>query len=64
MYFYLPGLSNDILLKFHQNFHSCYHGEDYNVEFTLNRTTMRRSHEAAKFGRTLGKQGKLTVFLK
>ncbi|KAK7476009.1 hypothetical protein BaRGS_00032716 [Batillaria attramentaria] len=39
--------SEEVLLKFNTDFHSRYLGEDYNVEFTFNRTPLRRCHQAA-----------------
>ena len=30
-------MKDEVLLKFHQDFHSSYKGEDYNVEFSLKR---------------------------
>ncbi len=33
----LQVLSEDVLLKFHESFHSTYSGEDYNVRFSFNR---------------------------
>lgn len=39
-------LSKHIYLKFNSAFHSSYVGQEYNVEFTFMRTTMRRCHQA------------------
>ncbi|GFO01919.1 RNA helicase mov10l1 [Plakobranchus ocellatus] len=36
----------DVHLKFNPNFHGSYAGEDYNVEFTFNRSPLRKCHQA------------------
>ncbi|KAK7101774.1 RNA helicase Mov10l1-like [Littorina saxatilis] len=36
-----------VMLKFNAEFHCRYNGEDYNVAFTFNRTSLRRCHQAA-----------------
>ncbi|ESO83649.1 hypothetical protein LOTGIDRAFT_222500 [Lottia gigantea] len=41
-------LNHEVWLKFSYEFHSGYNGEDYNVEFTFNRTSLRRCHQALK----------------
>ncbi|XP_046583747.1 RNA helicase Mov10l1-like [Haliotis rubra] len=38
--------SSEVLLKFNPEFQGKYNGEDYNVEFTFNRTSLRRCHQA------------------
>lgn len=35
-----------VYLRFHQNFHDTYNGEDYTVEFQSSRTNFRRYHQA------------------
>ncbi|CAH1265716.1 MOV10L1 [Branchiostoma lanceolatum] len=49
-------LREEVLLKFHQDFHSSYDGEPYNVFFMFNRSTLRRCHQAANFAHNLGCQ--------
>ncbi|XP_026759313.2 probable RNA helicase armi [Galleria mellonella] len=44
---YIHLVKNDmILMKFHQQFHETYSGSDVSVEFHLNRSVFRRSHQA------------------
>ncbi|BFZ08818.1 hypothetical protein BsWGS_11857 [Bradybaena similaris] len=38
--------ATDVHLKFSPEFHSRYGGQDYNVQFTFSRTTLRRSHQS------------------
>ncbi|XP_064632903.1 uncharacterized protein LOC135491148 [Lineus longissimus] len=47
-------LNDEVLLKFQQSFHSDYLGQDYNVEFTFNRTSLRRCHQSVDFVQKLG----------
>ncbi|XP_078339295.1 RNA helicase Mov10l1-like isoform X6 [Crassostrea virginica] len=42
-------LSEEVLLKFNADFHLGYNGKDYNVQFTFNRSPIRRSHQAIQF---------------
>lgn len=35
-----------VFLKFHQNFHDSYNGEEYTIEFQSSRTNFRRYHQA------------------
>ncbi|KAI8503673.1 hypothetical protein Bbelb_186440 [Branchiostoma belcheri] len=49
-------LREEVLLKFHQDFHSSYDGEPYNVFFMFNRSTLRRCHQAVNFAHNLGSQ--------
>jgi putative helicase MOV10L1 len=51
-------LNDEVLLKFQQNFHHDYLGQDYNVEFTFNRTPMRRWHQSVNFVQKLGEESK------
>ncbi|KAI8503649.1 hypothetical protein Bbelb_186200 [Branchiostoma belcheri] len=49
-------LREEVLLKFHQDFHTSYDGEPYNVFFMFNRSTLRRCHQAVNFAHNLGSQ--------
>nr|XP_022302491.1 RNA helicase Mov10l1-like isoform X2 [Crassostrea virginica] len=42
-------LSEEVLLKFNADFHLGYNGKDYDVQFTFNRSPIRRSHQAIQF---------------
>nr|XP_006811620.1 PREDICTED: LOW QUALITY PROTEIN: putative helicase Mov10l1-like [Saccoglossus kowalevskii] len=44
----------ELLLKFHPEFHQTYKGEEYNVMFTFNRTSLRRCHQALEAVKYLG----------
>ncbi|XP_050412880.1 RNA helicase Mov10l1 isoform X1 [Patella vulgata] len=41
-------LNQEVLLKFSYDFHNKYNGEDYDVEFTFNRTSLRRCHQGIR----------------
>ncbi|XP_060083408.1 RNA helicase Mov10l1-like [Ylistrum balloti] len=47
-------MSEDVLLKFNQDFHLTNNGKDFNVVFTFNRTPLRRCHQAINFAVNLG----------
>ncbi|KAL3852404.1 hypothetical protein ACJMK2_016055 [Sinanodonta woodiana] len=47
-------LSDEVLLKFNPEFQKSYTGKDYNVQFTFNRGSMRRCHQAVDFAIQLG----------
>ncbi|XP_013385978.1 RNA helicase Mov10l1 [Lingula anatina] len=47
-------LSEEVLLKFHNSFHQNYYAEEYDVMFTINRTQLRRCHQAVRFSKHLG----------
>ncbi|XP_070558599.1 RNA helicase Mov10l1-like [Ptychodera flava] len=49
-------LSEELLLKFHPEFHQRYKGEEYDVMFTFNRAVLRRCHQAVEFARNVGEQ--------
>ena len=50
------GLLFQVLLKFHQDFHSNYADEDYSIQLKFNRTPVRRCHMAIKLAsKQLGK---------
>ncbi|KAI8503659.1 hypothetical protein Bbelb_186300 [Branchiostoma belcheri] len=49
-------LREEVLLKLHQDFHSSYDGDPYNVFFMFNRSTLRRCHQAVNFAHNLGSQ--------
>ncbi|KAG1667087.1 RNA helicase Mov10l1 [Nymphon striatum] len=38
--------SNEVFLKFKEEFHNKFDGKDYNVQFKLGRTSMRRCHQS------------------
>ncbi|XP_062571202.1 RNA helicase Mov10l1-like [Saccostrea cucullata] len=45
--------SEEVLLKFNSDFHLGYNGKDYNVQFTFNRSSIRRCHQAVQFAANL-----------
>ncbi|OWF48746.1 RNA helicase Mov10l1-like [Mizuhopecten yessoensis] len=47
-------MSEDVLVKFSQNFHQTNNGKDFNVVFTFNRASLRRCHQAVSFAVNLG----------
>ncbi|XP_033744976.1 RNA helicase Mov10l1-like [Pecten maximus] len=47
-------MSEDVLLKFNQDFHSTNNGKDFNVVFTFNRAPLRRCQQAVTFAVNLG----------
>uniref|UniRef100_A0A8C9WQU1 Helicase ATP-binding domain-containing protein n=1 Tax=Scleropages formosus TaxID=113540 RepID=A0A8C9WQU1_SCLFO len=53
-FLYLQVYEEDVSLRVNSEFHSCYMGEPLDVEFTLNRLTMRRCHCALEQIRHFG----------
>lgn len=47
-------MSEDVLLRFNQDFHLTNNGKDFNVVFTFNRSPLRRCHQAVTFAVNLG----------
>ncbi|XP_065937840.1 RNA helicase Mov10l1 [Magallana gigas] len=46
-------LSEEVLLKFNNDFHLRYNGKDYDAQFTFNRSSVRRCHQAVQFAGNL-----------
>uniref|UniRef100_K1R4Y5 RNA helicase n=1 Tax=Magallana gigas TaxID=29159 RepID=K1R4Y5_MAGGI len=46
-------LSEEVLLKFNSDFHLRYNGKDYDAQFTFNRSSVRRCHQAVQFAGNL-----------
>jgi putative helicase MOV10L1 len=43
----------DLLLKFSEDFHKKFRHEDYDIQFTFNRTPLRRCHQAVEFAKSI-----------
>lgn len=49
-------LNDEILLKFHDDFHATYDMDSYDVMFFFNRTPLRRAHKAVEMANYIGDQ--------